>query len=161
MTRIVCLATLLLGLAALGADPLLKAQQPPRPDAKARAEQPAGGDRAALAVVDNGGRPVEALEVGSSLLVAARGLEPNRTYEFRLGADGRQPASPKEAVSFARAGTDAKGTIAPLVLWYQSGVVGCSQRVKEGAKLPLHTYRTFEEAERGLRGQKLMISVHP
>ena len=45
---------------------------------------------ATLFAVDAGGRQIEALQAGSSLHIAAEGLEPNRVYEFRLGA-GDEP----------------------------------------------------------------------
>ncbi len=110
--------------------------------------------------VDSGGRPVRELQAGSSLLTGARGLEPRRTYEVRLGHDG--PArSAAEAVSFARLTTDARGEIRPFVLWYQAGVVGCSPRIGHETRPRPHTYRTFEEAERALRGRTLTVSVHP
>lgn len=101
--------------------------------------------------VDAGGRHIRALETGSSLHVGANGLRPNTTYEFRVSL-GREPAgSLKQAVTFARSTTDRTGAIPPFVLWYQSGVVGCHN--KEGAQLAPNTYRTFEDAERTLRGK--------
>jgi hypothetical protein len=123
--------------------------KPPRPPAEQGAY-----------AVDAGGRRIDVLETGSSLHIGARGLRPNRLYEFRLGVDQREISSLREAVSFARASTDRYGNIPPFIIWYQSGVVGCSERLKPGAKLPPFTFRTFEEAERQLRGRMLTISAH-
>jgi hypothetical protein len=70
-------------------------------------------------------------------------------------------ASAREAISFARLTTDARGHIPPFVLWYNSGIVGCSPRIKEGVPLPAHRFRSFEEAESALAGSTLTVSVHP
>ncbi len=110
--------------------------------------------------VDAGGRPISALQSGSSLHVRGTRLRPLTTYEFRLGVDGAA-GSLEEAVSFARATTDIHGAIEPFVLWYESGVVGCSQRLAAGERLPPYTFRTFDEAERALAGRRLTVSIHP
>lgn len=107
--------------------------------------------------VDAGGRQIEALEIGSSLQIGAGGLEPRRLYEFRLGI-GEIAEDPAAVVSFARLTTDAEGNIRPFILWYQSGVVGCSVQVEERLKLPF-TYQTFDQAEI-LAGSNLIVSVH-
>lgn len=112
-------------------------------------------------ITDEGGRSVGALEVGSSLSVGVRGLEANRMYEFRLGIGPEEVMSLRDAVSFARVGTDRNGDIAPFILWYQSGVVGCSARLKTGTKLTPFNFRTFAEAEEQLKGKVLRVSVHP
>jgi hypothetical protein len=112
-------------------------------------------------VVDGGGRPVSSLEAGSSLYAGARALEPQTTYEFRLGFDQGSIRSLKEAISFARVTTDRAGNIPAFVLWYQSGVIGCPQRAAERERrIPL-TFRTFEESERALAGRVLTVSIHP
>ena len=111
-------------------------------------------------VVDAGGRPRESFEAGSSLHIGARRLRPSVTYEFRLGADQGALRSRESAISFARSTTDAHGDIPPLVLWYQSGVVGCSIRRERDTRTPF-TFATFDEAERALAAKTLTISVHP
>src|SRR5262245_30141446 len=63
-------------------------------------------DKGAFAV-DAGGRPLRALEAGSTLHVGARGLRPQTTYEFRLALDRERIPSLEEAISFARVTTDA------------------------------------------------------
>lgn len=110
--------------------------------------------------VDAGGRLIRSLEVGSSLQVAARGLQPSRLYEFRLGTDG-QEITHEEAISFARVGADRDGEITPFILQYHSGVVGCSPRIKPRQRLPRYMYRTFDEAEKALSGERLVVSIHP
>src|SRR5258708_3916175 len=100
--------------------------------------------------VDAGGRPIRDLESGSSLHFGARKMQPNTMYEFRV-AIGDQPASTLEnAVSFARSATDREGNIPPVVLWYESGVVGCSDRPELGTR-PF-VFKSFDEAEHS-RGQ--------
>jgi hypothetical protein len=108
--------------------------------------------------VDAGGRPIKTLETGSSLHVGVRNLRPNTMYEFRMILGERPAQSLEKVVSFARSSTDRAGNIPPIVLWYQSGVVGCHD--KEGARLASNTFRTFDDAERALRGQVLTVSVH-
>ncbi len=100
------------------------------------------------------------LEIGDSLRVAARSLAPNTLYELRMTV-GREPAdSLKQATSFARTTSNAAGDLSPVFLWYQSGVVGCSERAYERLRLPW-TFRTFEEADRALEGQTLTVTIHP
>jgi hypothetical protein len=103
-------------------------------------------------VVDSGGRPSAALEIGASLETGVRGLQPKRMYEFEVTlADKR--------VSYARLMSDARGNIAPFVLWFQSGVIGCSvESLKTGQYYPI-AFRDFDEAERSLKGQKLTLTV--
>lgn len=109
-------------------------------------------------VTDAGGRPIQALEAGSSLQVGARRMKPNTTYEFRV-AVGDQPAhSLDEVVSFARSTTDHEGNIRPVVLWYESGVVGCSE-IPKMENRP-YVFRDFDEAERSLKGKSLTVSLH-
>jgi hypothetical protein len=117
-----------------------------------------GGQRPALDLVDSGGRSIKALEVGSSLETGARGLKANGVYEYRVTLDGK-------LISFARLAADRNGTIEPFILWYQSGVVGCSltERQLEVQRRPL-AFRDFDEAERALQGRRLAITLreaHP
>lgn len=111
-------------------------------------------------VVDAGGRPVRALEAGSTLHVGANRLQPNRHYELRVGIGVDGAPSRAEAVSFARVGSDAAGSVPPIALWYHSGVVGCSARSPAELRLPF-TFRSFEEAEEALRGARMTVSIHP
>src|SRR5262245_9382290 len=82
VSRIVCIAGVVFGILAIGADS--PREDEPRQKTPLRQEdrlgEGAGAVRPALVPVDNGGRRLESLEVGSSLLVRAGGLEPNRTY---------------------------------------------------------------------------------
>ncbi|HEV1993520.1 MAG TPA: hypothetical protein VGR03_04240 [Candidatus Acidoferrum sp.] len=146
---LVCL-TLLFGFAAGGF-----AQQKPSPD-----KRPPGPARKGAYAVDAGGRSIRALENGSTLFVGARGLRPNTTYEFRLGIGRESLPSLEGAVSFARVTTDRRGGVPPFVLWYESGVAGCSDQMSERRKAPPNTYRTFEEAEEALHGKTLLVSAH-
>src|SRR5216683_1249777 len=110
--------------------------------------------------VDAGGRPIRALEIGSTLHVGAHRLRPGTTYEFRLGFDSSITRSRERAVSFARVTANRDGEIPPFVLWYESGVIGCSDQERAGTPRRPNSYRTFEEAERVLRGKMLAISAH-
>lgn len=105
--------------------------------------------------VDAGSRPIRALEAGGSLHVAASGLSPRTLYEFRLSADGAA-ASLADAIGFARVMTDPTGAVPAFVLWYESGVVGCSERRPEGP----FVFESFEEAEDRLAGRTLVVSAH-
>jgi hypothetical protein len=103
-------------------------------------------------VVDSGGRPSEALEIGASLEIGARGLQPKRTYEFEIMLAGKR-------ASYARLTSDARGNINPFILWFQSGVIGCSvESLKTGQVYPI-AFRDFDQAERSLKGQKLALTV--
>ena len=113
-----------------------------------------------VAAVDAAGRPVSDLQTGSTLCVAANGLDPRRVYELRLSLDGQPAATTATAVSFARVSSDAAGSIAPLTLWYHTGVVGCSLR-RQGDQLPAGMFHSFEDATRALAGRTATISVHP
>ncbi len=110
--------------------------------------------------VDGAGQQISSAELGSSLFVGARQLEPRRMYEFRLGIDG-SAASNQQAVSFARTTTDAEGDIPPFILWFHTGVVGCSLRLPERGPLRPYMFRSFEDADRTLRGHRLTVTVHP
>lgn len=112
-------------------------------------------------VVDAGNRPIEELQAGSSLFVGLRNLEPNTTYELRIGTTREEISSTRQAVSFARISTDSRGHIHPVLLWYHSGVVGCSRYLPPESQLGPYMYRTFEEAERDLAGRHLFVSAHP
>ena len=127
------------------------------------ARAPRGGaspapERAPVFAVDGGGRPLQVLEAGASLNVGARGLAPGTMYEFRLGLNRHTMDSREGIVGFARVRSDAAGAIPPFVLWYESGVVGCSER--EGAARAPFRYRSFEEADRALASGVLTVSVH-
>ncbi len=129
-------------------------------------KESSGGDRQTRPerkgtyAVDAGGRPIQSLEIGSTLFVGARGLRPNTTYEFRMAIGREARPSREDAVSFARVTTDRRGEVPPFVLWYESGVAGCSDQESERRRRPPNTYRTFEEAEKDLRGKILLVSAH-
>src|SRR5712692_6409275 len=109
MRRIIACLILLLGFSASGSSQRQPSQQklPTRPE------------RRGAYPVDAGGRPIHALETGSTLFVGARRLRPNTTYEFRLGIDRKSLPSLEGAVSFARVTTDRRGAVPPFVLWYE------------------------------------------
>jgi hypothetical protein len=114
-----------------------------------------------IAAVDGGGRSIREVQAGSSLFVAARGLAPNTHYQVRFSANGRPAESLRDAVGFAVVATDARGSIAPFVLWYESGVIGCSKRNRIEPDPEHLRFRSFEDAERILAGRTLTITVHP
>lgn len=104
--------------------------------------------------VDAGGRAIRTLESGSTLHVGAQALQPLALYEFRVALDDGRP------VSFARTSTDRTGNIEPFVLWYESGVTGCSTRRVDGPDPQRFRFRTFEEAEAALAGRSLVVTTH-
>lgn len=126
--------------------------------AAASCERPSDAPAPARGVhaVDAGGRPIEALETGSSLHVAANALSPRTLYEFRLSAEGAA-ASLADAIGFARVTTDSAGEVPAFVLWYESGVVGCSEPRPDSP----FVFESFEEAEEALAGRTLVVSAHP
>jgi len=109
-----------------------------------------------IVAVDSGGRPIQALEVGSSLEVTAEELQPRSLYEFRLTLVGSSGEA--TLVTLARASSDSLGRIAPFILWYHSGVIGCATRPID-EKRPVK-FRSFDEAEQALRGRTLRIRAH-
>ena len=104
--------------------------------------------------VDAGGRVIRDLESGSTLHVGIRALVPQTSYEVRAVLDDGRP------VSFARVTTDRTGSIEPFVLWYESGVVGCSTRSDDAADPERLRFRTFDEAEAALAARSLTITAH-
>jgi hypothetical protein len=109
--------------------------------------------------VDDGGRPITSLELGSTLRVAAKGLRPNQVYDIRLGFVDHPTGSPP--LSFARLAADGDGNVQPLHLWYQSGVVGCQSRGQPTGPLPPFLFRSFDEAEQALAGRRLEVTFIP
>lgn len=113
---------------------------------------PLVGGQAGAQLLGPGGQPLRSVAIGENVEVGASGLVPGRGYELDLTLDGRR-------VGFARAAADSRGEIAPSILWYQSGVIGCSGDWKiESARRPV-AYRTFEEADRALSGRTLQLQV--
>ncbi len=113
-----------------------------------------------LSAVDGGGRTIRQLEAGSTLFIGARGLAPNAHYQVRFTATEKVAESLRDALGFAIVASDARGTIEPFVLWYESGVIGCSRRPKLEADPRLFRFRSFEEAEQALAGRVLTVSIH-
>jgi hypothetical protein len=103
-----------------------------------------------IGAVDGGDRPIEQIEIGSSLEMTGDGLVPRTLYEYRLTLDD-------QLISFSRVTTDARGVIAPFVLWYHSGVIGCATRPADEKRVL--KFRTFDEAESALRGKRLRITA--
>lgn len=113
-----------------------------------------------LSVVDAGHRPISQLEAGSTVYVGAQGLRPNTHYQARLAVAERPAATLNDAVGFAIVATDNRGNIPPFVLWYESGVIGCSKRPRLDPDPRRFRFRSFEEAERSLAGRVLTVSIH-
>lgn len=135
----------LLSLLALLLSFPLTAQQPdPRP--RPSRVQPA------ITIGDGSGNAVRDLTIGRNVVAGATGLSPGRLYELLL-LDDRGTL-----VSMLRLSADKAGAIAPAVLWYQSGVVGCGAATENHLKQP-HRFRTFEEAESKLRGRSFAIEL--
>lgn len=101
------------------------------------------------------------LEVGSSLTMALKDLAPHQLYELRLYPEQERPPAREAALSFARVSADGSGAVAPFVLWYQTGIVGCAVADDAAAGAAPSTFRTFEDAERALVGRAFQVSVHP
>lgn len=98
------------------------------------------------------GRPIEAVTIGENFQTGATGLRPGAGYEFNLWLGDRR-------VGFSRVQADARGRINPLILWHQSGVVGCGgdiavERARRGV-----AFRDFEEADAALSGQRLRLEL--
>ena len=111
-------------------------------------------------LTDSGERPVVSIEPGSNVYAGVRGMQPNTLYEIRLNIQSNTDTLQQETVSFARLTTDLQGNIDPFVIWYHSGVVGCSSRISQLAELPAYMFRTFDEAESVLDGRAFFLSVH-
>jgi hypothetical protein len=119
-----------------------------------------GAREGSILALDAGERPIRTLESGSTLHVAARGLLPGTLYEFRVGLERGSLESRERGVSFARVMTDARGAVPSFVLWYESGVVGCATRRNDAPDPRRFRFRDFDEAERALAGQTLVVSAH-
>lgn len=107
---------------------------------------------------DENGKRLEVLEAGSSLQMQASGLKPNTIYEVRMAID-EYPESRNELVSFSRVSTNSEGQIPGFILWYQSGVIGCSWRNKNELE-QAYTFRSFEEAMEVLPGKTIVTTLH-
>jgi hypothetical protein len=106
-----------------------------------------------LALEDSRGRSVDRIEIGQTLSVGLRGLQPQRGYRVELSDErGR-------LVSFYQLTTDRRGAIPPAPVWYHSGVVGCSRRVGRSEGRQPYSFRTFEEAREALAGRRFSLTV--
>jgi hypothetical protein len=114
-------------------------------------------ERTRFRAVDQHGRAIKALPAGASLTVSMEGLLPGEFYDIYLGID--EPARLENAVSFARLSADSRGRIDPHILWYQSGVIGCSARSEREFKAPF-TFRSFDEMTEALAGRNAVITLH-
>jgi hypothetical protein len=104
--------------------------------------------------------PLGGLEVGSSLLVSASGLEPYGFYDIYLSTETPAELSLTGSYSFARLGANAAGELKPFVLWYQTGVVGCPLIPPSAADLGVRKFITIEEAEEVLAGRRVRVSFY-
>lgn len=126
------------------------------PDVRPETQRPTAAlpPERGLFAADGGGRPITALEAGSTLHVGMQSLRPSTLYEIRLTLDDGR------AIAFARASTDRRGVIEPFPVWYEAGVVGCSVRRGDLVEASRFRFRTFEDAERALSGHMLAMSAH-
>jgi hypothetical protein len=111
-----------------------------------------GGGGAAPRFQAPGGRAIEAVTIGENFQIGATGLRPRAGYEFNLWLGDRR-------VGFSRVQADERGSINPLILWHQSGVVGCGgdiavERARRGV-----AFRDFDEAEQALSGQRFRLEL--
>jgi hypothetical protein len=106
---------------------------------------------AGIALVDAEGAPLREVQTGASVQVSLAGLRPAEPYTIVLSDTGGA------LVSWARLTSDAVGAIAPFVLWYHTGIVGCT-RGTEQLRGP-HWFQSFEEAGRALAGRALRLEV--
>lgn len=71
-------------------------------------------------------------------------------YEFEVMLGDRR-------ASYARLTANARGEIAPFIIWYHSGVIGCAVDVaRSGQHFPV-AYKDFDDAARALEGQRLTV----
>ncbi len=109
--------------------------------------------------IDEQGKTLEYLETGSSLRLGATNLKPNRIYEVRMGIDRSPARSLENAVKFSRVSTNAQGELPSFILWYHTGVIGCSFRSEKELEQP-YTFRSFEEADEVLEGREIQLTLH-
>ena len=104
------------------------------------------GDPAGIAF-----KPLERIESGDSLSVALTGARPRATVEMLLQDQrGRE-------WSFSRVHSDARGTVAPALLWYQSGVIGTTARRVEHRPDP--SFLTFRDADAFFAQNSMVLTV--
>lgn len=106
---------------------------------------------AQIRLVDADGTPVREIELASNLQASLSGLQPSTTYDIVLESDE------KALVSWARLTTDLRGSISPFVIWYQTGIIGCT-RGTESLEGPFW-FRSFEDAQKALAGKAFQLSV--
>ncbi len=91
--------------------------------------------------------------IGETLKIALDQLSPNQQVEFYLNDDeGKE-------WSYARVFADAKGTIAPFVFWYHSGVIGRPPSGVEIGARPDPAFETFEEAAEYFSRHELFLTA--
>ncbi|MFC1482263.1 hypothetical protein ACFL51_00500, partial [Myxococcota bacterium] len=103
---------------------------------------------------------IEALEIGSSLHFSARDLDPYSFYDVYLTDTSPTEVSLSNSYSFARIGSDGDGKIPPFILWYQTGVVGCSLNIDPGSVQNEFRFHSFEDAAAVLAGNRLRLAVY-
>lgn len=105
-------------------------------------------------VVDASGakpRPLEAVDVGDSLSLGLRGLQPGQGVEVYLNDDqGKE-------WSYARLFADGEGNVPTTLFWYHSGVIGTTSR--DIRFKPDPSFRTFEEADAYFAQHPLHLTV--
>ncbi len=96
-------------------------------------------------------RLIEALEIGDSLSISVKGLQPEQPIEIYLHDDKDQEWS------YARVMSTRGGTVEPTLLWYQSGVIGVLPR--HIAHRPEPAFTRFEEAFEYFSNHSLRLTV--
>jgi len=95
------------------------------------------------------------LEIGETVSIAMKNLSPLRQIEIKvLGKKNKE-------FSYARLTANSKGEIPRTILWYNTGIIGkLSSFVEEGENTSTFgRFRTFKEAKRKLRKEKLMLFI--
>ncbi len=100
---------------------------------------------------DKGKGEFKELENGESLMLSFEGLQPNAPVEAFLLDDKNNEWS------YARVYANKKGMIAPFLFWYQSGVIGGTNREIDFKPNP--SFETFEQAEKYFLKHQLRIEL--
>ena len=115
-------------------------------------QPPEGGEESVeINLVGGDGAPLQEIAVASNVETSLAGLRPSTMYDIVLESEAG------ELVSWARQTTDPAGEIPAFVLWFQTGVIGCT-RGTEALEGPFW-FRSFEEAQQTLAGGDLRLSV--
>jgi hypothetical protein len=96
-------------------------------------------------------KPIDALEVGSSLAVGVRGISPGAPVNIYLLDDfGRE-------WSYARLFANKRGSVDPTLFWFHTGVIGTTSKKIDFRPDP--SFLTFDEAEHFFARHSLKLIV--